>query len=116
MLRSEGSLASRVGAIRTHGVNVVVVTAPRSRCVKQACHMEKVVVQPSPIHGLGILQRDALNVDEIIIDGCREVLTEEAVKAPPTQEKSSLPSWSKHLDDVASEVRQSLLQSERARH
>jgi hypothetical protein len=32
------------------------------------------------------LQRDALNVDEIIIDGCSGVLTEGAVKAPPTQE------------------------------
>jgi hypothetical protein len=88
MLRSKCSVVSRVRPIRTHGVKGGSYSRRRARAVRQVdLPMEKVVVQHSPIQGLGVFATRRIEPGEIIIDGCREVLTEEAVKALPTEER-----------------------------
>jgi uncharacterized protein len=49
--------------------------------------METVVVHVSPIHGQGVFAARRIEQGEIIIDGCRSVLSEEAVKALPPAER-----------------------------
>src|SRR2546429_9736614 len=49
--------------------------------------MEKIVVQRSPIHGQGVFAARRIEPGEIIIDGCRELLTDEAIKSLPTEER-----------------------------
>ena len=49
--------------------------------------MEKVVVQLSPIHGRGVFAARRIEPDEVIIDGCREVLSDEAVTSLPAEER-----------------------------
>jgi SET domain-containing protein len=56
--------------------------------LKIARLMEKVVVRPSPIHGRGVFAARRIEPGEIIIDGCREVLTDEAIESLPTEERS----------------------------
>ena len=48
--------------------------------------MERIVVKPSPIHGLGVFAATRIEPGETIIEGCREVLSDEAVNALPEQE------------------------------
>jgi hypothetical protein len=52
--------------------------------------MEKVVVQASPIHGRGVFAARRIEQGEIIIDGCREELSDEAVTALPLEERDFL--------------------------
>ena len=54
--------------------------------VESAQHMEKVVVENSPIHGKGVFAAQRIEPGEVIIDGCRETLSDEAAKALPTEE------------------------------
>jgi hypothetical protein len=49
--------------------------------------MGKVVIKDSPIHGKGVFASRRIEPGEVIIDGCREVLSDEAVKALPTEER-----------------------------
>jgi uncharacterized protein len=46
----------------------------------------KVVVHDSPIHGQGVFAARRIEPGEVIIDGCREVLNEDALKALPPEE------------------------------
>ena len=48
--------------------------------------MEKVVVRRSLIHGRGVFAARRIEPGEVIIDGCREVLSDEAIKSLPTEE------------------------------
>jgi SET domain-containing protein len=48
--------------------------------------MERIVVKPSPIHGRGVFAARRIEAGEVIIDGCREVLSNEGVKALPEEE------------------------------
>ena len=48
--------------------------------------MEKVVVRDSPIHGRGVFATRRIEPGEVIIDGCREVLSAEAVSTLPSEE------------------------------
>ena len=50
-------------------------------------HMEKVVVQHSPIHGRGVFAARRIEPGEIIVDGCREILSDQAIKSLPTEER-----------------------------
>jgi SET domain-containing protein len=52
--------------------------------------MEKVVVRDSPIHGRGVFATRRIEPDETIIEGCREVLSDEAVEALPAEERGFL--------------------------
>lgn len=49
--------------------------------------MESVVVRDSPIHGRGVFAARRFQPGDVIIDGCREVLNDEAVKALPPEER-----------------------------
>jgi len=49
--------------------------------------METVVVRHSPIHGRGVFAARRIEPGEIIIDGCREVLSDEAIASLPTEER-----------------------------
>jgi uncharacterized protein len=49
--------------------------------------MENVVVHDSPIHGRGVFAARRFQPGDTIIDGCREVLSDEAVKALPSEER-----------------------------
>ena len=49
--------------------------------------MENVIVHDSPIHGQGVFATRRIEAGEIIIDGCRRLLGEEAVEALPAPEK-----------------------------
>ena len=49
--------------------------------------MEQIVVRDSPIHGQGVFAARRIEPGEVIIDGCREVLNEEAVSALPPEER-----------------------------
>jgi hypothetical protein len=51
-------------------------------------HMERVVVKDSPIHGKGVFASRRIEPGEVIIEGCREVLSDEAVKALPAEERN----------------------------
>jgi hypothetical protein len=48
--------------------------------------MENIVVKDSPIHGRGVFAARRIEAGEVIIDGCRELLSDEAVKALPREE------------------------------
>ena len=52
--------------------------------------MDKVVVRDSPIHGRGVFAARRIEPGEVIIDGCREVLSDEAANALPLEEKAFL--------------------------
>jgi hypothetical protein len=52
-------------------------------------HMEKVVVKDSPIHGKGVFASRRIEPGEVINEGCRETLTDEAVKALPFLHESN---------------------------
>ena len=52
--------------------------------------MEKVIVKDSPIHGRGVFAITRIEAGEVIIDGCRDVLSDEAVKALPAEERAFL--------------------------
>ena len=49
--------------------------------------MEQVVVKDSPIHGRGVFASRRIEPGEVVIDGCREVLSDEAVKTLPVEER-----------------------------
>ena len=51
--------------------------------------MERVVVKSSPIHGQGVFAARRIEAGEVIIDWseCSEVLSDEAVKALPSEER-----------------------------
>ena len=49
--------------------------------------MEKVVVHDSAIHGRGVFAARRIEPGEVIIDGCREVLNDEALEALPPEER-----------------------------
>lgn len=49
--------------------------------------MEKVLVRNSPIHGRGVFAARRIEPGEIIIDGCRDALSEEALASLPPDEK-----------------------------
>jgi uncharacterized protein len=52
--------------------------------------MEKVVVRDSPIHGRGVFATRRIEAGEVVIDGCREVLSDEEVKSLPAEERDFL--------------------------
>jgi SET domain-containing protein len=49
-------------------------------------HENTVVVRKSPIHGRGVFATHRIEPGEIVIDGCREILSDEAVNALPAEE------------------------------
>ncbi len=49
-----------------------------------------IVVKPSPIHGRGVFAARRIEEGEIIIDECREILSDEAVNALPQRELNFL--------------------------
>jgi uncharacterized protein len=49
--------------------------------------MEKVVVHESPIHGQGVFANRRIEAGEVIIDGCREPLTEDELDGLRPDEK-----------------------------
>jgi SET domain-containing protein len=51
--------------------------------------MERIVVKHSPIHGRGVFATRRIEMGEVIIDwsGCSEVLSDEAVKRLPREER-----------------------------
>src|SRR6266436_3130454 len=49
--------------------------------------MENVVVKNSPIHGRGVFAARRIEPGEVIIDGCREVLCDDAIRSLPTEER-----------------------------
>jgi SET domain-containing protein len=49
--------------------------------------METVVVQHSPIHGRGVFAARRIEPGEIIIDGCRAILSDEAIKSLLIEER-----------------------------
>src|SRR6476620_6069788 len=52
--------------------------------------MDKVVVRDSPIHGQGVFAARRIEPGEVIIDGCREVLSDEAVNVLRQEERAFL--------------------------
>ena len=46
-----------------------------------------IVVKPSPIHGRGVFATRPIEAGEIVIDGCRDVLSDEALKDLPEDER-----------------------------
>lgn len=52
--------------------------------------MDKIVVQHSPIHGRGVFAARRIEPGEVIIDGCREILSEEALQSLPAEERMFL--------------------------
>jgi uncharacterized protein len=52
--------------------------------------MEKVAVRTSPIHGRGVFATRRIEPGEVVIDGCREVLTSDALEALPVSERRFL--------------------------
>ena len=49
--------------------------------------MGKVVVQRSPIHGRGVFAAQRFEPGDIIIDGCRDVLSDEATESLAREER-----------------------------
>ena len=49
--------------------------------------MKNVVVRDSPIHGRGVFAARRIEPGEVIIDGSRDVLTDEAVEALPPEDR-----------------------------
>jgi uncharacterized protein len=52
--------------------------------------MEKVIVQHSPIHGRGVFAARRIEPGEVIIEGCREALSDEAIESLSTEERAFL--------------------------
>jgi hypothetical protein len=52
--------------------------------------MDTVVVRDSPIHGQGVFAARRIEPGEVIIDGCREVLSDEAVNVLRQEERAFL--------------------------
>jgi len=52
--------------------------------------MLKVVVQPSPIHGRGVFGLLRIEPGEVIIDGGRKVLSDDAIETLPSEERAFL--------------------------
>jgi SET domain-containing protein len=50
--------------------------------------MSAVIVKPSPIHGRGVFAARPIEPGEVVIEGCREVLSDEALKNLPEQERN----------------------------
>jgi uncharacterized protein len=50
-------------------------------------HMENVVVRNSPIHGRGVFAVRRIEPGEVIIDGCREVVSDDAIESLPEGER-----------------------------
>lgn len=48
--------------------------------------MDTVIVKDSPIHGKGVFAARRIEPGEVIIDGCRDVLSDDAVRALPAEE------------------------------
>jgi len=53
-------------------------------------HVERIVVKPSPIHGRGVFAARRIEAGEAIIDGRREELSDEEIKALPEEERAFL--------------------------
>jgi uncharacterized protein len=49
--------------------------------------MGKVVIKDSPIHGRGVFAAQRIASGEVIIEDCRDVLSDEAVSALPADER-----------------------------
>jgi SET domain-containing protein len=49
--------------------------------------LDNVVVRPSPIHGRGVFAARRIEPGEVIIDGCREVLSDQAVESLSRDER-----------------------------
>ena len=49
--------------------------------------MEKVVVRDSPIHGRGVFATRRIEAGEVVIEGCREVLSGDEVTSLPAGER-----------------------------
>jgi uncharacterized protein len=47
----------------------------------------QIVVRPSPIHGRGVFAARRFEPGDVIIDGCREVLDDDAVESLPPREQ-----------------------------
>ena len=52
--------------------------------------MDNVVIRDSPIHGRGVFATRRIEAGEVIIDGAREILSDEAVNALPPDERPFL--------------------------
>ncbi|HET9831645.1 MAG TPA: SET domain-containing protein-lysine N-methyltransferase [Vicinamibacterales bacterium] len=52
--------------------------------------MDKIVVRASPIHGRGVFAARQIGAGEMIIEGCREILSDEALTALPEEERDFL--------------------------
>src|SRR5262245_8923782 len=48
--------------------------------------MDTIVVHESPIHGQGVFAARRIEPGEVIVDGCREVLNQQAVETLPPEE------------------------------
>src|SRR5262245_43230027 len=49
-----------------------------------------VVVRESPIHGLGVFATRTIDVGDVIIDGCRDTLSDSEAEALPASERTFL--------------------------
>lgn len=49
--------------------------------------METIAVLDSPIHGRGVFAMRRIDVGEVIIEGCREMLSDEAVRTLPDEDR-----------------------------
>jgi len=56
--------------------------------MNESAAREKIVVKESPIHGVGVFAARRIGAGEVIIDGCREWLSDEALKELPSEERS----------------------------
>jgi uncharacterized protein len=49
--------------------------------------MDRVFVRESPIHGRGVFAARRIDAGEVIIEGCRDILTDQAVRTLPDEER-----------------------------
>jgi hypothetical protein len=49
-----------------------------------------VIVRDSPIHGRGVFAARRFEAGEVIIEGCRKILSDEAIEALPAEERNFL--------------------------
>ena len=73
-------IAARSDAARGH--------APRVGAMNEPAVNENIVVKESPIHGVGVFATRRIAAGEVIIDGCREWLSDEALTELPPEERS----------------------------
>jgi uncharacterized protein len=52
--------------------------------------MDKVVVRESPIHGRGVFAVRRIEAGEVVIEGCRDVLSDDEVRSLPAEEREFL--------------------------